>query len=96
MKKTTSQIRHEKLIDFLNQFPQYQTDGKPRCKKVNETIGSGELESLDTNIINTGVVVLTDYLNLRGGSIGGGINLYRLLQVYFNDVRKRELFNEIL
>ena len=54
MNKTASQIRHEKLIDFLNQFPQYQTNGKPRCNKVNETIGSGELESLDTNVFNTG------------------------------------------
>ena len=97
MKKTASQIRHEKLIDFLNQFSQYQNEEAiPKCEKIESTLRSKDLQFLDINTINTSVVVLTDYLNLSGGSIGGGIDLYRLLQAYFTDLKKRELINEIL
>lgn len=96
MKKTTSQIRHEKLIDFLNQFPQNQTeDGKPKCLKTSNTIRTKDLQFLGINVINTGVVVLTDYLNLSGGSVSD-IDLYRLLEVYFKDINKRKLINEVL
>ena len=94
--KTTKQIRHEKLIDFLNQFEQYQNqDGKPLCKKIDKTIGSADLCKLNINDVNKGAVVLTDYLNLSGGSIGGDIDLYQLLQAYFLHPEKREEMNLI-
>ena len=94
--KTTKQIRHEKLIDFLNQFEQYQSqDGKPLCKKIDKTIGSADLCKLNINDVNKGAVVLTDYFNLSGGSIGGGIDLYQLLQAYFLQPEKREDMNRI-
>ena len=92
--KTNKQIRHEKLIDFLNQFEQYQNqDGKPLCKKINKTIGSAGLCKLNINDVNKGAVVLTDYFNLCGGSIGGDIDLYLLLQAYFLHPEKREEMN---
>jgi len=52
MRKHPAQIRHEKLIDFLNQFAQYQDEGKPMCKKLNNQIGSRDLENMDINDIN--------------------------------------------
>ena len=49
--KTNKQIRHEKLIDFLNQFEQYQNQaGKPLCKKIDKTIGSAGLCKLNINV----------------------------------------------
>ena len=95
MKKKEAQVRHEGLIDFLNQFSQYQYDGKPRCKKLSEQIGSKDLEHLNVEDINLGAVVLTDFFNLTGGSISN-IDLYRLLQVYFLDKTKREKINNII
>ena len=95
MKKNPAQIRHEKLIDFLNQFPQYQNEGKPGCKKLKEQIGSRDVEKMDVNDINLGVVALTDFYNLSGGSIGT-IDLYQLLQKYFLDKGKRKEINEIV
>jgi len=95
MKKHPAQIRHEKLIDFLNQFTQYQYEGKPRCKKLEKQIGSRDLENMDTNDINLGVVALTDFYNLSGGSIGT-IDLYQLLAKYFLDKEKRKEINEIV
>jgi len=94
--KTNKQIRHEKLIDFLNQFEQYQNQaGKPLCKKIDKTIGSAGLCKLNINDVNKGAVVLTDYFNLCGGSIGGDIDLYQLLQAYFLHPEKREEINLI-
>ena len=95
MKKNPAQIRHEKLIDFLNQFPQYQNEGKSGCKKLKEQIGSRDLENMDVNDINLGVIALTDFYNLSGGSIGT-IDLYQLLQKYFLDKDKRKEINEIV
>ena len=94
--KSEKQIRHEKLIDFLNQFEQYQNeDGMPLCKKIDKTIGSADLCKLDTNDVNKGAVVLTDYFNLCGGSIGDRIDLYQLLQAYFLYPQVREKMNLI-
>jgi len=95
MKKNESQIRHEGLIDFLNQFSQYQYKGKPKCKKIEEQIGSRDLEKLDIDDINHGVIALTDFFNLSGGSISN-VDLYKLLQSYFLDKTKRELINNIV
>lgn len=91
------QIRHERLIDFLNQFSQFQNENNiPVCKKVNEHIGPSDLAKLSINDINLGVVVLTDYFNLIGGSIGGGIDLYHLLQAYFLVPGKRKDINKVV
>ncbi|PKP33278.1 MAG: hypothetical protein CVT99_02160 [Bacteroidetes bacterium HGW-Bacteroidetes-16] len=95
MVKKEAQERHEGLIDFLNQFAQYQYNGKPKCKKLREQIGSRDLEKLDLDDINLGAIALTDFFNLTGGSIGS-IDVYRLLQAYFLDKKKRELINEII
>ena len=47
------QIRHEKLIDFLYQFGQFQNENKkPLCKKREIQIGSADLQNLDINDIN--------------------------------------------
>ena len=89
------QLRHERLIDFLNQFSQFQNENKtPVCKKLNKQISSADLDKISTNDINHGVVVLTDYFNLSGGSIGGGVDLYRLLQAYFLVPDKRKDINK--
>ena len=94
--KSAKQIRHEKLIDFLNQFEQYQNaNGQPLLKKTDKTIGSKDLCKLNINDVNKGVVALTDYFNLCGGSIGGDIDLYQLLQAYFLHPEKREEMNLI-
>ena len=94
--KTNKQIRHEKLIDFLNQFEQYQNaNGQPLLKKTDKTIGSKDLCKLNINDLNKGVVALTDYFNLCGGSIGGDIDLYQLLQAYFLHPEKRKEMNFI-
>ena len=94
--KSEKQIRHEKLIDFLNQFEQYQNaNGEPLCQKINKTIGSKDLCKLNINDLNKGVVALTDYFNLCGGSIGGDIDLYQLLQAYFLHPEKRKEMNRI-
>ncbi len=94
--KTNKQIRHEKLIDFLNQFEQYQNaNGQPLLKKTDKTIGSKDLCKLNISDVNKGVVALTDYFNLCGGSIGGDIDLYQLLQAYFLHPEKRKEMNFI-
>lgn len=33
MEKTEKQIRHESLVEFLSNFNQYKSEGKPRFKK---------------------------------------------------------------
>ncbi len=89
--------RHDALINLLSTFPQYQgNDRKPTIKKRAKEINSKDVLNLSCNEINSGVVVLTDFLHLSGGSIGGGIDLYRLLQSYFLDVDKREMINNIV
>jgi len=95
-KISEKQKRHNALIDLLKQFSQYQDSNKKTVlKKRSKEIGSKDLVKLDCNEINNSVVVLTDFLNLSGGSIGD-IDLYRLLQSYFLDLEKRKLFNEIV
>lgn len=77
-----NQERHEKLITFLSEFKQYQNqDGTPRLKKIKKTRTSNQVEKIDFNDVNAAVIVLTDVLNIGGGSIGN-IDLYRLLQAY--------------
>ena len=43
------QVRHEMLIDFLSQFEQYQSDGKPSLPKVKKELSSDKVKktSLD-------------------------------------------------
>uniref|UniRef100_UPI0040499D83 hypothetical protein n=1 Tax=Fulvivirga sp. TaxID=1931237 RepID=UPI0040499D83 len=86
-----SQNRHEKLIDFLNQFDLYNGG----LKKVAKTRHSGKIEDISINEINNAVVVLADVLNLGGGSIGE-FDLYELLQKYFRNQEARKEINKIL
>ena len=93
--KDEKQQRHELLIDFLSKFKQYQNpDGSPKLKKKAKQLSSDKLKDLDSNEINSAVVVLVDTLNLGGGSISD-IDLYRLLQAYFLIPDFRAKFNEI-
>ena|SRR5665647_832904 len=90
------QARHEALIDTMNKFLQFQdTQGKPLLQKRDHQIGSGELSELSISEINHGAVILTDFFNMTGGSIGE-VDLYKLLQAYFLDSVKRKEFNRIL
>ena len=90
------QARHEALIETMNQFLQFQDkEGKPLLKKKENLMLSKDLVNLSVSEINHGVVILTDYFNLSGGSIGG-VDLYKLLHAYFLDPVKRNEFNRIL
>lgn len=92
--KSEYQIRHEKLIEFLSQYSQYQDEnGKPTINKVREVRTSGLVSKIDTNDVNKGVVVLTDFLNIYSGSVGD-FNLYRLLQAYITVPECRAKINE--
>jgi lantibiotic modifying enzyme len=56
---------------------------------------SGKIhQELDVNSINRIAVVLSELLNLSGGSVGT-IDLYKLLQAYILDPKKREEINKI-
>lgn len=94
--KLENQSRHEKLIDFLSQFSQFQLkDGKSALKKVEESRTSDKVEEISTEDINNAVVVFTDFLNIYSGS-ANNINLYRLLQAYLMIPEYRGKINEIV
>lgn len=94
-RKNESQIRHEKLIDFLSQFSQYQYDGKPRFEKIEDSISGSQVELINTNDINGAVVVFCDTLNISGGS-SGSMDLYTLLQTYLTKPKIRKKINELI
>jgi hypothetical protein len=89
------QIRHEKLIDFLSQFNQYQYDGKPRLKKVKEQLSGSQADTIDTNDIRSAVIVFCDTLNISGGS-SGDMELFSLLQTYLTNLNYRKKINEVI
>ncbi|MBC8753978.1 hypothetical protein H2O64_04800 [Kordia sp. YSTF-M3] len=94
--KDKNQDRHEKLIDFLSQFSQYQDhNGKSSLTKVKESRTSGQVEKISTNDINKGVVIFTDLLNIYSGSVGK-FDLYRLLQAYISVPEFRDKINEVV
>jgi hypothetical protein len=93
--KDKNQDRHEKLIDFLSKFTQYQDEnGKSTLTKVKESRTSGKVEKISTNDINKGVIVFTDLLNIHSGSVGN-FNLYRLLKAYVSVPEFRDKMNEV-
>lgn len=90
------QERHERLIELLGQFAQYQNKDKAPLIKIRKgQLNSNDVKDLDINEINSGVVVLTDFLNLGGGSISN-IDLYRLLQAYFLVPERRDGINQMV
>lgn len=90
------QDRHEKLIDFLSQFSQYQDeDRKSTLKKIKKARTSGMVKDISIDEINKGFVVFTDVLNIDSGS-AGNVNLYRLLQAYITIPEFRERINEVV
>lgn len=95
MEKTEKQIRHESLIEFLSNFSQYQSEGKPRFKKRKDSITHSKVCKIDTNDINGAVMVFVDTLNLYGGS-NADVNLYELLQAYLQVPEYREKFNNLV
>jgi hypothetical protein len=93
--KDKNQDRHEKLIDFLSKFTQYQDEnGKSTLTKVKESRTSGKVEKISANDINKGVIVFTDLLNIHSGSVGN-FNLYRLLKAYVSVPEFRDKMNEV-
>lgn len=95
--KDDNQQRHEKLIDFLNAFSQYNyANGEKMLHKVSKELTSEKFQNISTNDINHAVVVLTDVLNLSGGSVGTDIDLYELLQAYLQVPDSRKPINEIV
>lgn len=90
------QIRHEKLIDFLGQFSQYQgQDGKPILKKVKKQRSAGSYDNLDSGQINQAVFVFLDSLNIMSGS-AGEFNFYTLMQAYIQKPKLRQEINTII
>lgn len=81
--------KHEQLIDFLNKT--YDRDFH-KFKKQNS---SKDFEFLDTNDINSAVIIFTEVLNLYGGSVGE-YDLYKLMQEYLTNTEKRNAINKIL
>jgi hypothetical protein len=85
------QKRHEQLIELLNKYSQYGN-----LLKYPETRSTMKAETyLDVNEINWAVIVFTDVLNMGNGSTGT-IDLYKLLQSYLLDVKKRNQINAIV
>ena len=94
--KSNKQLRHEKLIEFLSQFPQYTTeDGQPQLHKENEGQTGTKIEKISTSDINKAVVVFTDVLNIMSGS-AGNIDLYELLQAYLRVPEYRGKINAMV
>lgn len=94
--KTKNQERHERLIDFLSQFPQYQDEnGKSTLSIIKDSKTYGQIEKTSTNDINKGVIVFTDLLNINSGSVGN-FNLYRLMQAYILVPEFRDKINEVV
>ncbi|GAB3927273.1 hypothetical protein [Mucilaginibacter myungsuensis] len=91
MSKEEDQNRHEQLIDFLNEFNLYNG----ALKKVDKKLTSNQFQSIKTNNINQAVKVLTDVLNLSGGSVSD-VDFYELLQAYFQVPSYREKFNTLV
>lgn len=89
------QIRHEKTVDFLNQFQQFQdTDGNPLLEKFSKCFFSMDIENLTEEQINRGVVAFLITLNIHAGSAGTH-DFYRLLQAYIRNKDKRKEFNKL-
>jgi hypothetical protein len=82
--------RHRALIEFLHQFELYKNS-----KIVEDERSLGDLVSLDTNDINKSVFLIGDFLNYPSGSTET-VNLYKLLQTYLLDLKKRRKINDII
>jgi hypothetical protein len=55
----------------------------------------GDYDKISVDEINKAVGTILKELNMNGGSVGG-FDLYRLLQVYFREVDKRDQINKFL
>lgn len=82
--------RHKALINFLKQFELYENS-----KIVEKERNSSDLVNVDTNDINKTVFLICDFLNQPTGS-AADVNLYKLLQTYFTDVKKRNEINKLI
>ena len=51
------QVRHEMLIDFLSQFEQYQSDGKPSLPKVKKELSSDKVKKIIKICVHAAKVV---------------------------------------
>jgi hypothetical protein len=91
MKNYTPKEKHSILIDLLKSHPATES----LVIKKRETTGSSSWINMKTNDINSGVVLLSNFWNLSGGSVGG-FDLYKLLQRYLKDKATRAKINEII
>ncbi|TSA34883.1 MAG: hypothetical protein D4R64_10905 [Porphyromonadaceae bacterium] len=82
--------RHEALITFLRQFELYKN-----TKIVEKERNTADLKNVDTQDINRAVFLICDFLNQPTGS-SGDVDLYKLLQTYFTDIKKRKSINMII
>lgn len=62
---------------------------------MEDKIYSNDFDKIPTNDLNKAVESMIKSLNLSGGSVGD-FDLYRLIQVYFQDKDKRRKINSIL
>ncbi|MBE7646529.1 hypothetical protein J2Q11_10435 [Tenacibaculum finnmarkense genomovar finnmarkense] len=90
--KLSNQERHEKIIDFLNQFSQYQYNGQPALTKKKKPASP---QFINNNDIDKAVVAFTDVLNLNAGSVGD-FDLYTLMNAYLTKPELRSKINEIV
>lgn len=54
--KHPSQLRHETLINFLNQLEDSKTEGEPLFRTIEKTIPTGEVQYINTSDINMAVI----------------------------------------
>ncbi len=94
--KNSNQTRHEELIKFLSKFSQYQDEkGKSILETKRDQLNTSEINSIPRKDISNAVVVLTDFLNIRSGSVGD-FDLYTLIQEYMSDQDSRKKINNLL
>lgn len=84
------QRTHKRLVNLLNQFY-----GVERFKVVPNLLGVGDYDKIDTQQLSSGVGLLVNSNNLAGGDVGN-VDLYKLVEVYLMDDKKRYLINELL
>ena len=90
-------LRHYQLVQFLSQYDAYRDkDGQPIFSIREKSVSGARPVGLSFAQVNRAAEVLCDLFNLTAGSVAGRFDLYRLLQGYLLDERKREEMNKLL
>ncbi|MBL7941135.1 MAG: hypothetical protein JNM00_00100 [Flavobacteriales bacterium] len=98
--KTSDQVRHEALIDFLGTLDRYhKSNGEKLLPIVPHARFTKDCENIPTEDIHEATLVLMDVLNIRTTS-SDGYRLHHILEAYIKvpDYRARldELANEAI